>query len=151
MNRKPITIVTDFEAEYMERIQNYTLKDLADKFGMSLNSTSDNVDLVDIVNRCVFADLMYHEPFKNLPVLGHYVIDNEQYFTFAEVGKAQCDCCNRELPVYQAIRVSEHGYGLSSIIGYEEERIPHTNYKTIRDVIPVLEKHTCAMDAAFLL
>lgn len=34
MNKKPITIVTDFEAEYMERIQNYTLKDLADKFGM---------------------------------------------------------------------------------------------------------------------
>lgn len=45
MNKKPITIVTDFEAEYMERIQNYTLKDLADKFGMQYS-----MNTVDCIN-----------------------------------------------------------------------------------------------------
>lgn len=70
MNTKPITIVTDFEAEYMERIQNYTLKDLADKFGMQYSmNTVDCINLYISFIRQIIINPLTSERFKSTILL----------------------------------------------------------------------------------
>ena len=70
MNKKPITIVTDFEAEYMERIQNYTLKDLADKFGMQYSmNTVDCINLYISFIRQIIINPLTSERFKSTILL----------------------------------------------------------------------------------
>lgn len=145
-----LAIVLDFQADYMDNVQNYTVRELAEKFDMELCTPHDNIDLAEIVNRCMFADLFSYPPFLECPVIGHYMIEGEEYFALAEVGIAQCDGCCRTFPVYMAVSISEHGYGLVEFIAHEENRIADSDMKTMYDVADYLAEHSCALEAASL-
>lgn len=151
METNALKIVMDFEEEYMSNVQQYTLKELADKFDMELKTSCDNVDLIDVINRCMFADLFRHEPFLECPVLGYYIINGEHCFAFAELGKVYCKECKEEHPVYQAITFSDESYGCKKIIGYEEDIADDPSMHTFYDVEHYLFINTSAIDAAGLL
>ena len=139
-------LIQNLQSKYLREISKYSLQKLADKFNVSLNTTSDVTLLFDYIRRSLFRVVMSDTKFLSLPILKHYHTIDGHYFVFDITDSAMCPYSSEKAPIYKAIQVGNGSYGFTHLYGINYNVIDSELYKTLSDIIPLLKKYTQAMD-----
>lgn len=125
--------VQKLEKEYLSQIEKQSLADLAITYEMPLDNITDMFDLINTVSDDGIKFLLHNEEFLNLPILAHccHGEEEEKVETFLIEHYSDDD--------YRAIEIKYGICSLSFCAKIPEWEVNNSKYKTVRDILPLID------------
>ncbi len=129
--------VKELEEDYLSSIRNSSLAELSEKFGTPLDNLTDLMDLVIQLYETGINGLLQQEKFLNLPIIAHCSVGERESFLIESFPSGNGTC-------YRAIDIDNenHTCALSFQIRMPKYEVKDSKYKTVRDILPLIDLTT---------
>ena len=124
--------------------------DLAEAFDLSADDFGNLTAAANNLPELLLANVIRLPEVQNIPVLGHYEVNDTEIFPLYCIGEVVCPKCDKKEPVYGVILATSQGCVFSACAVHDLHQV-HNGFDTIKDVREYLEHCYNLLDVPSLL
>lgn len=126
-------------------IASTNIGDLAEAFDLSADDFGNLTATANNLPELLLANVIRLPEVQNIPILGHYEVNDTEIFPLYYLGKAVCPKCDKKESVYGVILATSQGCVFSACMIHDLHQV-YKGVNTVKDVRKYLEHHYNLLD-----